>query len=114
MATAKQLLSMADLDAILAESAQWPVLVFKHSTTCPVSARAHRAWQEFLATPEAEQVRLAWVRVIEERQVSLALANQVGVRHQSPQALLIKGGKALWHDSHYGITAAALKAAASR
>jgi hypothetical protein len=29
----KQLLSMADLDALMAESAQRPVLVFKHSTT---------------------------------------------------------------------------------
>jgi hypothetical protein len=33
MAVVKQLLSTADLDAVLAESAQHPVLVFKHSTT---------------------------------------------------------------------------------
>lgn len=29
----KQLLSMADLDSVLAESSRQPVLVFKHSTT---------------------------------------------------------------------------------
>lgn len=53
----------------------------------------------------------ALVRVIEERPVSLALAERVGVQHQSPQALLIKNGKVIWHDSHGRITAAALKAA---
>jgi bacillithiol system protein YtxJ len=55
----------------------------------------------------------AWVRVIEERPISLALAERAGVRHESPQALLIKNGKGVWHDSHWGITAAALKVAAT-
>lgn len=33
MTANKQLMSMADLDAVLTESARQPVLVFKHSTT---------------------------------------------------------------------------------
>jgi hypothetical protein len=33
MATAKQLLTIADLDGLLARSHERPVLVFKHSTT---------------------------------------------------------------------------------
>lgn len=33
MTRVKQLLTMADLDEILADSARQPVLVFKHSTT---------------------------------------------------------------------------------
>jgi bacillithiol system protein YtxJ len=52
------------------------------------------------------------VRVIEERPVSLALSERVGVQHQSPQALLIRDGSAVWHASHQGITAAALQNAA--
>lgn len=109
-----QLKSMADLEALLASSGTQPVLVFKHSTTCPVSARAHREWEAFQAAPAAERVNLAWVRVIEERPVSLALAEQVGVKHESPQALLIKGGHSLWDASHRGITAAALTEAVSK
>lgn len=54
---------------------------------------------------------LAFVRVIEERPVSLALAERVGVRHESPQAMLIKEGRGVWSASHRGITAAALQAA---
>lgn len=64
-----------------------------------------------MASPEAEGIKLALVRVIEERPVSLSLAERVAVKHESPQALLIKDGKALWHDSHRAITADALKAA---
>lgn len=109
-----QLKSMADLEALLAASGQQPVLVFKHSTTCPVSARAHREWEAFQSTPAAGKVKLAWVRVIEERPVSLALAAQVNVTHQSPQALLIKNGQALWNASHRGITAAALAEAVAK
>jgi len=110
----KQLLTMTDLDVILAESNRQPVLLFKHSTTCPISARAHREWQTFLGSPEAERVAHAWVRVIEERPVSRAVADRVGVTHQSPQALLIKGGRVLWHDSHGGITVEALRAAVAQ
>jgi bacillithiol system protein YtxJ len=109
-----QLKSMADLEALLASSGTQPVLVFKHSTTCPVSARAHREWEAFQATPEAGKVKLAWVRVIEERPVSLALADRVNVKHESPQALLIKDGQALWHTSHRGVTAAAMAEAVNK
>ena len=53
------------------------------------------------------------MRVIEERPVSLALAERVRVQHQSPQALLIRDGVAVWNVSHHAITAAALQNAAA-
>lgn len=111
MAFARQLMSLADVDAVLAASARRPVLIFKHSTACSISAGAYREWQAFLAGPSAAKVSHAWVRVREERPVSLAIAERVGVPHQSPQALLVKDGRALWHASHYGITRRALEAA---
>jgi bacillithiol system protein YtxJ len=51
------------------------------------------------------------VRVIEERPVSLALAERAGVNHESPQSMLIKDGHGVWNASHRGITVEALKAA---
>lgn len=114
MGEVKRLISMADLDWVLTASASKPVLVFKHSTQCPISAKAHGAWQQFVQTPEAAQVGLAFVRVIEERPVSLAFADRVGARHASPQAVLVKNGQAVWHDSHWNITVDALKAAVGK
>lgn len=67
-----------------------------------------------MQTAEAQAVSLAWVRVIEERPVSLEFANRVGAKHASPQAVLVKDGKAVWHDSHFAITVSALKAAVAK
>lgn len=113
MKTARRLTATEDVDDLLAASADRPALIFKHSTTCPVSARAHEAWEAFLRTPDAERVTPAWVRVIEERPVSLALSERVGVPHASPQALLVSGGRVLWHDSHQRLTLQALRSAVS-
>ncbi|KYP80718.1 hypothetical protein AYW79_07865 [Ferroacidibacillus organovorans] len=51
------------------------------------------------------------VKVIESRSLSLALADELGVRHASPQVILIKRGKAIWHTSHYKITDASITTA---
>lgn len=67
-----------------------------------------------MKTAEAAKVGLAWVRVIEERPVSLAFAERVGAKHASPQAVLVKDGRAIWHDSHWNITVDALKSATNR
>jgi bacillithiol system protein YtxJ len=44
------------------------------------------------------------VNVIEDRPVSNAIAERLQVKHESPQALLIKNGKAVWHASHWNVT----------
>lgn len=98
-----------ELDGLLAESHRRPVVVFKHSTACGVSARA-RAEMAALATrwPEGEGPALALVRVIEERPLSQALAALLGVPHESPQVIVIRGGRAVWHAAHEEVTAAAV------
>ncbi|MEE3181603.1 MAG: monothiol bacilliredoxin BrxC family protein, partial [Planctomycetota bacterium] len=52
--------------------------------------------------------------VVEDRPVSLELAERLGVLHQSPQAILVRDGQAVWNDSHEGVTSAALKDAEDR
>ena len=42
------------------------------------------------------------------------LAERLGVLHQSPQAILVRDGQAVWNDSHEGVTSAALKDAEGR
>lgn len=111
--TIRSLLTVGDIDALLRESAARPVLLLKHSTACPVSARAHA---EFAALASRRAAAgggpdFALVRVIEERPLSQALAARLGVPHQSPQAILIHRGRAAWHASHDDITAEAMEAA---
>ena len=49
--------------------------------------------------------------VIADRPVARGLASACGVPHQSPQAILFRGGQPVWDASHGAITAASLAAA---
>ena len=44
----------------------------------------------------------------EDRPLSLAVAERTGVRHESPQVICLRGGRAVGQASHYDINAATL------
>ncbi len=80
---------------------QKPFLLFKHSTTCPISAGAYREITRYDAKGE---IPILMVKVIESRPLSLKLADVLGVSHASPQVVLIDDGVAVWMTSHGQIT----------
>lgn len=45
----------------------------------------------------------------ENRELSNDLAMRIGHRHQSPQAFVMKDGKAIYHATHYGIDPAEIE-----
>jgi len=106
----KELHTIADLDAALAESRERPVLLFKHSTTCPISARAFREFNAYLEQAD-QRARYHLITVQTARAVSNETATRLRVEHHSPQAILVRNGREVWHDSHFGITASSLAAA---
>ena len=57
---------------------------------------------------ETSAPQYAMVTVQTHRAVSNAIAQQLGVRHETPQALLIKDGRVVWSASHFRVTAAAV------
>lgn len=57
---------------------------------------------------KAQSVTCGLVLVIEAREISNAIAGQLGIRHESPQAIVIKDGKPIWSASHWSITADSL------
>ncbi|MEX1026248.1 MAG: bacillithiol system redox-active protein YtxJ [Planctomycetota bacterium] len=87
-------------------------LIFKHSPICPVSTRAQREYHAFLEAHT--NVPSTWIDVIGSRALSRAVAEETGVRHESPQALLVEAGRVVWHASHGAITRASLAAAIRR
>ncbi len=98
----------AALEELFAHSHNEPVLLFKHSTTCPISAHAYREMSR-LAAGAAESVSLVVVQTA--RPVSNEIAARTGVRHESPQAIVLRRGRAVWTASHYDITAAEVERA---
>ncbi|HEV2881693.1 MAG TPA: bacillithiol system redox-active protein YtxJ [Pyrinomonadaceae bacterium] len=95
-------------DELVARSHDAPVVLFKHSTTCPISARAHNQMEK-LAAGVAGQVSLLIVQRAGE--LSRRVAEQTGVRHESPQAIILRNGQAVWSASHFDITAEAVEQA---
>ena len=95
----------AALKTIRAASDQRPVLVLKHSPICPVSARAERQVELWIAGLEnGDEPGLARIDVIAERTLARGLTSELGIRHESPQALWFRGGGLIWHGSHGDIT----------
>jgi bacillithiol system protein YtxJ len=99
-----------ELHRLLAESQSRPVLLFKHSYTCGVSLEA---LDELVAHLTAQRhhdfdPQYAMVTVQTHRALSNAIAQKLGVRHETPQALLVKNGRVVWSASHFRVTAAAV------
>ena len=99
---------VAELDRLIAESETRPLLLFKHSYTCGTSMEA---LDELVAhlNEGAADAQYAMVTVQTHRDVSNAVAARLGVRHETPQALLIRDGRVVWSASHFRVTASAVQ-----
>ena len=92
---------------LLNRSQKQPVVIFKHSTTCPISATAY---------DEMEQVagEVILVEVQRARELSREIERKTGIRHESPQVLVLENGKVVWNASHFKVKARAVEEALSR
>lgn len=112
MAEIVKLQDIDEIDRLLERSRETPVMIFKHSLICPISAAAHGEFQRYLETrPADDKVVHVLVEIQRARPVSNAIAERTGVRHESPQALLLRDGRVVWHESHGAIRAASLSRA---
>lgn len=85
--------------AAVEESGVQPVLIFKHSVTCPISAAAFHAYQSV----DVKSKKFV-VIVQKHRAISDKIEEEMCVQHESPQVLLIKNQQPIWHASHGNIT----------
>ena len=92
------------LEDLAARSKQRPVVIFKHSLTCPISAAAYDQMAEF----EGE---VALVEVQRARELSREIEDRLGVAHESPQVIVLHNGQVAWNASHFKITTDAVAAA---
>lgn len=95
---------LTQLETIDSASGKAPVLIFKHSTRCNISAtalsRLERAWT---AADDAERTTF-YLDLLAHRDISDAIAERYGVEHESPQTLVIRDGKCVHVAAHFGIT----------
>ena len=107
--------NLDDLDRLLSESHARPLLLFKHSYSCGVSAEALDELVDHLnadvVAAGLTEPQYAMVTVQTHRDVSNAVSTRLGVRHETPQALLVRDGRVVWAASHFRVTADAMKKA---
>ncbi|UUV20645.1 bacillithiol system redox-active protein YtxJ [Paenimyroides aestuarii] len=91
------------IDQIINESWNKPVLLFKHSTRCIISKMALKNFESDFSLQDVMDAY--YLDLIAYRNISNEIAEVFKVEHQSPQILLIKDGKVIYHASHESIDA---------
>jgi bacillithiol system protein YtxJ len=94
--------SAHDIAAIIERSHSIPCLILKHSTTCPISSMAKNRLEKQWDLP-ADRMEAYYLDLLRHRELSNAIAREFGVRHESPQVLVIKDGKCVYDASHLDI-----------
>ncbi len=100
-----QLTSIEQLKEIIANSANKPALLFKHSTRCSISSMALSRFQNDWNKDNTE-IDLYYLDLLNHRDVSNAIAELTGVVHQSPQAILVSNNEVKYEATHSSISAA--------
>jgi bacillithiol system protein YtxJ len=100
----KKLTESTQLEEIKELSKTKPVLIFKHSTRCAVSSmsfdRLLRNWK----AEDESKIEPYYLDLIAYRNLSNQIEAEFRVEHASPQVLIIREGKSVYDNSHYGIS----------
>ena len=110
MESIREIKKIQELEDVLASSSRRPVLLFKHSLTCPISMRAYNELNSYLKDADPE-VSYNLITVQRARPISNEVASRLGVQHETPQAILVRYGREVWNASHFAITSSTLKEA---
>ena len=94
--------STEQLTEVLSTTNEKPVLLFKHSTRCSISAMALQGFERNW-TSESEFCGLYFIDLLKHRDVSNLAEELTGISHQSPQVIVIKGKEVVYDASHSSI-----------
>lgn len=109
---------MADALVRLEEAGEWEaarrggrVVIYKHSTRCWGCRPALQAVTTF--AERHPDVAVYIVDVLLSSELARTIAAETGVRHESPQVLVLDEGRVAWHASHSRVTLNAIEENAS-
>jgi bacillithiol system protein YtxJ len=100
----QQITSIRELKEIIALSNDKVIAIFKHSTRCSISVMAKRRF-ELTWDYDSEKAIPVYLDLLNHRDVSNAIEDQLGVQHASPQLIVLKDEQVMAHTSHNSINA---------
>ena len=92
------------LDKLITDFKNKPVVIFKHSNSCGISSAAYSEMEKLENPVNLLEVQSA-------REFLRQLADLTGIRHETPQVIVLKDGKAVWNASHFDVKASAVSQA---
>lgn len=96
------------LQEIISESKENPIVIFKHSTRCIISRTVLKNFEKDFDLNE--KVKPYFLDLLEYRPISNEIASVFNVIHQSPQLLIIKDGTCVYNASHDAIDVDSIRA----
>jgi len=98
----KHMIELKSLDQwqdLLKQSNEKPIIIFKHSITCPISASAY---QKIIQAENDKTIsELIYIVIVQKnREVSNKIAKDLKIWHQSPQVIIVKNKIAVYNTSH--------------
>jgi len=99
--------SLEQLDSIATSSSKRPSIIFKHSTTCPISSIAKHRLDDLWDIDDT--VDLYYLDLLQHRNISNEIAEKFDTVHESPQLLVIKDGRCVYDVSHMDINVQEVK-----
>ena len=92
---------ITSLGEAIEESSHYPVLLYKHSSTCPRSARAQREVESYLSAYSEDAYSVV---VQDERSLSNEIAEKLNIKHETPQLIVLRADKPPFVLNHENIT----------
>lgn len=96
--------TIAQLEQVMSDTASDPIVLFQHDPYCPISQYAYQQMRR-LTYP------ISLINVSQHHDLTEAIEERTGIRHESPQVIVLKQGDASWSASHYAITQEAVEEA---
>ena len=98
------LTDLSQLDEIVEESKEKAIVIFKHSTSCGISRMVLSGFERDFDSSN-DELKLYYLDILNYRELSNQIAAGFGIWHESPQLLIIKEEKVIYHASHGEIDA---------
>jgi bacillithiol system protein YtxJ len=106
----KKIETMEDLENVFNDER---ALVLKNSSRCPISSGVRMKYEEYASKCD-KNINFYIIDVISGRNISEEFSKKTGIKHESPQAIILDKGIPVWNKSHYEINTLSLDEACSK
>lgn len=100
----KTIKSEEDLEKAIKESYENRVAIFKHSTSCFISKTVLKNFEKEIENSDEQNLDFYFLDLLAFRPISNKIAEDFGIRHESPQLIVFENGKPINNASHQDIS----------